>query len=551
MIFAVAVAVSFLVYLVIGVAAGRKVRTTSDYFVAGRRAPTLLVTGSLVASFLSTVAFMGEVGFAYDGYPIVMFVLTPLNAAGYVLGVLVFGRYLRRSRALTVPEFFGRRFGSRGLQAVAGVTVVLGIGAYLIAVTQGAGLVISEVLGIPFEVALPVIWLVYTGFTFFSGSPGVLITDTLMFVVFIIAGVAGMAYLIWTAGGPGVVAQRLADLPEKAEILSWHGVLDSEAAVFGSGIEALVYAVTLGIVWMTIVAVSPWQSSRYLMAKNEHTSIRAGMTAMLTTLVLYVFLMLGGAAINLFNPDISPSETAFIWAAQNVLPLGLGVLVVVGIAAAALSSASTFLSLIGFSVVHDVGPALRGKGRSEPGAEGVSAAGAEDGTAADGVRAGRIAMLATGVVVLGITFVAPPAVLTIGYFAATLFAASWGPVAVLSICSDRITRRGAICGMVSGFLAAFVLQGLIEFRGLSLPIWADPVLLSFAISILGVVVGSVTERPDPAGIAFRRSLIRVPDAERSRGRLRPTSRYVLGAVPCAALLAVLLFFFYYAPVAQP
>ncbi|MQA07882.1 MAG: sodium:solute symporter family protein [Pseudonocardiaceae bacterium] len=536
MIFAGAVSASFLLYLAIGVIAGRKVRTKSDYFVAGRRAPTLLVTGSLVASFLSTVAFMGEVGFAYDGYPILMLVLTPLNASGYVLGVLLFGRYLRRSEALTVPEFFGRRFGSRGLQAVAGVTVVIGIGAYLIAVTQGASLVISGILDIPFEVALPLIWLVYTAFTFFSGSPGVLLTDTVMFFVFVTAGVAGMGYLIWSAGGPGAAAQRLTDLPAKPGMLSWHGVLEGDAAQFGSAAEALIWAITLGIVWMTIVAVSPWQSSRYLMAKDEHTAIRSGLTAMLTMLVLYVFLMLGGAAINLFNPAVSPSETAFIWAAENVLPLGIGVLVIVGIAAAALSSASTFLSLIGFSVVHDIAPALR---------RGTAAA-ATDG----GVRASRVVMLATGAVVLGITFVAPPAVLTIGYFAATLFAASWGPIAVLSIYSDRVTRRGAIFGMVSGFVVAFALQGLVEFGGLSMPVWADPVLLSFVISLLGVLVGSATERPDPAGIAFRRSLRQVPEAERSRVKLRRTSRYLLGAVPCAVLLAGLLVFLYYVPVAQ-
>ena len=52
---------------------------------------------------------------------------------------------------------------------------------------------------------------------------------------------------------------------------------------------------------------------------------------MICVLFLYIFLMLGGATINVFNPDISPSETAFIWAARNVLPVWLGVIVVTGI----------------------------------------------------------------------------------------------------------------------------------------------------------------------------------------------------------------------------
>jgi Na+/proline symporter len=95
--FTAGVIVSFLLYLAIGYAVGRLVKDENDYYVAGRRAPTILITGSLVASFLSTVAFMGEVGFAYDGYPILLLILVTLNVSGYVIGVLFFGRYLRRS----------------------------------------------------------------------------------------------------------------------------------------------------------------------------------------------------------------------------------------------------------------------------------------------------------------------------------------------------------------------------------------------------------------------------------------------------------------------
>ena len=80
-----------------------------------------------------------------------------------MLGVLLFGRYLRRSEVLTVPEFFGKRFDSRALQAVAGGTVLIGIGAYLVAVTQGMSLLVSDLLGINFGIALLVVWLALHG----------------------------------------------------------------------------------------------------------------------------------------------------------------------------------------------------------------------------------------------------------------------------------------------------------------------------------------------------------------------------------------------------
>ena len=40
--------------------------------------------------------------------------------------------------------------------------------------------------------------------------------------------------------------------------------------------DALTWAMILGLAWSVVVAVSPWQASRYLMAKDEHVVIRAG-----------------------------------------------------------------------------------------------------------------------------------------------------------------------------------------------------------------------------------------------------------------------------------
>ena len=41
---------SIIIYLVIGIYTGRKVKHLDDYFVAGRNASTLLIVGTLVAA---------------------------------------------------------------------------------------------------------------------------------------------------------------------------------------------------------------------------------------------------------------------------------------------------------------------------------------------------------------------------------------------------------------------------------------------------------------------------------------------------------------------
>ena len=188
------------------------------------------------------------------------------------------------------------------------------------------------------------------------------------------------------------------------------------------------------------------------MARSEHTCLRAGFAAMIGILVMYMFLALGGAAVNVFNPNVAPTELAFVWAAQNVLPVWLGVIAVTGIVAAGLSSSSTFLSLVGFSAAHDIAPLFRwARERESSAALGFS----------------RSVMLVVGLIVLAVTIVAPPAVFEIGYFAATLFVSSWGPLAFLSVYNKRLTRRGAIAGMSVSFGTVFVLQALITFTNFS------------------------------------------------------------------------------------
>ena len=118
--YALGLLISIIVYLAVGSYAGRKVKHLEDYFVAGRNAPTLLIVGTLVASLMSTNAFMGETGTAYGGFALITVQLTAINVVGYVLGGLLFGRYLRRSRSLPVAEDFGDRFASRRGQAVVG-----------------------------------------------------------------------------------------------------------------------------------------------------------------------------------------------------------------------------------------------------------------------------------------------------------------------------------------------------------------------------------------------------------------------------------------------
>lgn len=524
--FLISVVISILVYLGVGWYAGRKVKSLDDYYVAGRNAPTLLIVGTLVASFLSTNAFLGEVGMSYQGHGPLIIIMTGVNSLGYIIGALFFGRYLRRSRALTVPEFFGQRFQSRRLQAFAGLTIVIGLTCYLLAVTWGVSLIVTEVSDISYTTSIIMVWLGYTAFTLYSGSKGVILTDTIMFVLFSTVTLITLYYIVQAGGGWDSSLEQLATYKEKPEIISWHGVIGPDST-WQTPAEGLIWALILGVAWGVVVAVSPWQSSRYLMAKNEHVVIRSACGAAMAVLLFYLVITFGAAAVNLINPNIDPPESALIWVAINIMPTVLGAMLVCGILAAGLSSASTFLSLVGFSASNDIF-----QHSNDPKKQ---------------LRSTRYTMIVMGLIVVVLCLVLPTNIFWITYFAGPVFASSWGVVAFMSIWSRRITEAGAFWGMVSGFMGNVIANLLKLFAGVDLPVYMDPILLGGAISLITVLLVSASGSVSLESQNFREQLHKAPANNQDSQEIARTLIWSKMMIITGVVVVALLINFYAKP----
>ena len=469
-IYTTTIAISIIIYIVIGNYAGRGVKRLDDYYVAGRRAPTLIILGTLVASVMSSTMFLGEAGFAYatQAGPYVLF--PQAACAGYVIGAIFFGRYLRRSRATTVAEFFGRRFNSSRVQAIAGFTIIFALGGYLLAVTQGAAILLSQLSDLSYVQGLIVAWLSYTFFTMYSGSRGVILTDTLMFLLFTFASAAAIVFLVGEYGGVPTIIEDLVAIEEKAELMSWHGII-GPGTEWPTAMDYLIWAIVIDVSWMIVYAVSPWQSSRHLMAKNEHVVLRAAVFACLAVALLQVMVYGLGGVINLGKADIVPAESATIWASLNMLPELLGALMLAGIMAAILSSASTFLSLVGFSVSNDIGLHKHGDEKAI-------------------LRFSRLMMLVVGALALLAALVFPPDIFWLTTFIATIFASSWGPVGLMCIWSKRITEKAAFWGMLSGLLFNVVPKFFVFIGMIELPSYLNPVIIGGIVSLVVTIVVS-------------------------------------------------------------
>src|SRR5699024_6237573 len=226
------------------------------------------------------------------------------------------------------------------------------------------------------------------------------------------------------AGGLPDAVIKASKLAEKPDMMKWHGLTGADAYM-GTPTDVLLWCVIIGIVWGLVIAVSPWQTSRYLMAKNEHVAIRSSVLSTITLAFIYLIIHITMMTVNVVNPSIEPTERVFIWSAMNLIPTWIGVIAISGILAAALSSSSTFLQLIGNSISKDLFH------RSKMSDDKL-------------LKLSRYVMVLVAIISLTITIFQPPAIFWISIFAATLFAASWGPVAFASVLWKRVTKVGAL-----------------------------------------------------------------------------------------------------------
>lgn len=520
-IYFIGMCIAMAIYLIVGMVVSKKVKTANDFYVAGRQAPVILIAGSLIASYTSTGMFMGDAAQCYEGVFTSILIFAGMQSAGYIIGAIFFGRYLRRSDVLTIPEFFGKRFCSRKMRILAAITAIIMMSVYLLSVIQGIGTLMSVVTGVNYNVCIILAMGVLTVLTVISGSRGVLITDTIMAGVFTAAVLVGIMFIADRTGGWFNSIQSIASDPGLSSYLSWGG---KPGPLYNTGVENVVWGLVYGVVWMSVCMVGPWQSSRYLMAKNEHAVVKSAPISAIGVFLLEFLIGISAVMVNVVNPELE-SSNVMIWAAMNLMPKFLGVLLLTGVLSAGISSATTFLSLIGASVANDC---MLSKDQKS-------------------ITVGRITMIIVAVAVLALAVFNPPSIFWIMFLGGAVAASSWMPVAVASIFSKRVTKTGAFFGMLFGLLGCFVLKLYSSLSGITLPVYLDPSIVGIVCNIIALIIGSALTQVTQEEKDARAALFVMPESEKNPKEMKSTLQWAKASILIGVAVFAVLIVFWIAP----
>ncbi|KMS82255.1 cation acetate symporter [Prauserella rugosa] len=199
MIVAFAVAPVVLVTMLIGLRGVAAMRTTSDFLVASRRVSPLLNSAAVSGEYLSAASFLGVAGLVVkDGigslwYPVGF-------TAGYIAMLVLVAAPMRRSGALTVPDFAEARLGSAALRRLAAV-VVLVIGAlYLVPQFRTAGLVLSVVTETPYWVGVVLAGVVVSATLALGGMRAATYVQAFQFVFKLVLFIIPAVWLLIQVG---------------------------------------------------------------------------------------------------------------------------------------------------------------------------------------------------------------------------------------------------------------------------------------------------------------------------------------------------------------
>jgi SSS family solute:Na+ symporter len=319
----------------------QKNNNTEDYFLAGRNVGWFVIGASIFASNIGSEHVVGLAGTGFEsGAPMAHYELHAWIVL--MLGWLFLPFYIR-SGAFTMPEFLEKRFDSRSRWFLSLFSLVAYVLTKVSVTIYAGGIVVSELLAIPFWYGAIGIVLFTGVYTVVGGMKAVIYTETLQTIILILGSII-ITYLgLQEVGGWSAFRETVIEVsPDHFNM--WRPMSDPDfpwtGLLFGGTIVGIWY-------WCT----DQYIVQRTLAANNIKIGRRGAIFgAYLKLLPILIFLVPGiiAFALSIQNPEIfsvDKADRAFPMLVKTLLPVGLKGLVAGGLMAALMSSlASVFNS---------------------------------------------------------------------------------------------------------------------------------------------------------------------------------------------------------------
>ncbi len=423
-----------MITLGIGLWAAKHIKSSGDFFIAGRNIGMLTMAIASFASIQSGFGVVGGVSQTFTnglGFVVGVMFAAPL---GFVLSWFLVGRKIWRlggvSEIYTLGDLVAKRYRSESVRFWLSIAIFLGVIGYLGTQVQAMGVVMQAIFGGPLLLGSFIGLAIMAIYSAIGGMVAGVYTDLFQGILMVIAAVVVFFSALRAGGGVLEINQTL--YAENPDLTSPFGLMP-------------VMTIFCWFVLFSLGAAGqPHFLTKFLMVKDEKElkwgAFTSGFAYMLSTLFA---IGVGLAALSLsikgeFPELSSPDQALTVFLMEYASPIVSGV-VMAGLMAAIMSTGNSFVNLGAACLVRDVPKALGIQVKNE-------------------LFWSRVVTLLLFVLSFLFAVYMDTLVALLGVFGWGTFATAIFPAVVLGLVWERATAVGAVSSIVIGVALSFVLE---------------------------------------------------------------------------------------------
>ena len=483
-----AIAVYLIAMLGVGVWFAKKNNSVDDFYLGGRKLGPFVTAMSAEASDMSSWLLMGLPGVAYlSGLAEASWTAIGL-AVGTYLNWLIVARRIRRYSnhldAITVPQFFSKRWGDDRnlLSAIAAVVIIIFFIPYLASGFSACGKLFASLFGTSYVTAMLISAAVIVIYTVMGGFLAASFTDLIQSIIMTVALIVVLSFGVAQAGGLDAVMDNAQSLAGYLSLTQIHDAVTGGASSYSLLTICSLLAWGLGYFGMPHILL------RFMAIEEEKKlalSRRVATVWVVISMGVAIFIGVVGNGMTKAGAmeQLADSETIIVQIASLISHYGvfaalIAGVILAGILAATMSTADSQMLAASSSVSQNLLVEffhLKITGRKS-------------------VVVARSTMVVIALVAAFLARDPNSSVFRVVSFAWAGFGAAFGPVVLFGLFWRRSNKWGALAGMVVGGAMVFIWKyGIARLRGAFAIYELLPAFIAASIAI--VVVSLLTEKP--------------------------------------------------------
>ena len=460
----------------IGIYKAGKIKTQSDFAVAGRSLSPWVLVGTMLATWMGTGSILGNAGKTYETGMAAL--ILPL---GSILGIIILTKIagkVRSFKKFTVPEILGDRFGD-GARLLSVIALVI---AYMVIVSyqyNAGGAVLHTVLtndqGISLitpQTGTIIAALFIIAYTMLAGLVSVAYTDVANGIIILLSFIIAIPILLFEAGGFSGMTESF-EIMGKDKHMNFWGVYSS-LDIINFCLPPFLLIMGDANMYQRFFASKTAEGAKFA------TKVLIGAVALSELMIIFAAWVSSSMI-----PDAEVGKYVLIYASHKFLPTFLGAIMMTTIVGIIISTADSFLLVPATTLMRDIYLKYINPNTSEKKI----------------VLLSRVLVLVLGIIayIVSLGFAKSAGFFERALYAYTIYGAAITPSLVAALFWKGATKAGAISSILTGTLTTLVwkessfIQNLIPNKIYSN---MDEVLPAITLSVLALVIVSLITKKD-------------------------------------------------------